>query len=395
MGKPNKIVFVSTYIPRECGIATYTNNLMNAIKQADPSTKIEVIAMNDGKSYEYSEIVKQTIDQNIVDEYKKAAEWINSSKIDVVSIQHEFGIFGGFNGRNILEFLKYVKKKKIITFHTIPIVKSKPFLIRAKRSKSRIKLMRQICAEVDGITVMIEEAKKFLVEKVGCPEDKINVIPHGAPKITISEIKQFQKEKVAIEEIKTSDFVISTFGLISPKKGIEYVIKAMPGILRANPDRNIKYLILGKTHPQKPLDYWKSLVSLTKKMNLEKNVLFYPKYMECNEIYKFLSNTDLYITPYYVREQSSSGTLSYAFACGRCVVSTPYVFAEEIIKRSNVGELVDFKDSESISKVINNLIKNPSLIKKYADNSYEIGKSIEWKKIGEDFLNFFNRDEKK
>jgi glycosyltransferase involved in cell wall biosynthesis len=393
MGKKvKKIAFISTYIPRECGIATYTKNLMDAIKENDPSLKMEVFAMDDGGHYKYDKVVKGTIRQENKSDYRKIADTINKSDVDVVSIQHEFGIYGGFNGRLILELLKRIKKTKIITFHTVPIAIDKPYKIRAKRYKSRTKLLSEIAKYVDGATVMNEIAKKYLIKYARFFEYQIMVIPHGAPALSRSKQEKYiaGREELPLP-IKKNDFVMSTFGLISPKKGLEYVIKAMPRIIKANPEHNIKYLILGRTHPQKPLRYQNYLKNLTKKLKLENNVLFLSHYLDKEEIFQFLVNCNVYITPYYAKEQSSSGTLSYALACGRCIVSTPYVFAEDIIKRKHVGELVDFKSPELITLTINKLLANPSFIEEYAKKSHNVGESIEWGKIGNDFLKLYNR----
>ena len=388
-----KICFVSSYIPRQCGIATYTNNLMSAVKSANKEVEFSIVAMND-EEYKYSNVVKQTINQNNNQDYIKAAEFINKSKIDVVSLQHEFGIYGGFNGNKLLYLLRHLKKPVVMTMHTVPISANKPYKIVAKRSGSRIKLIKKISNYVDAITVMTELAKEFLVNEIKIPSDKIFVVPHGAPILTPAHIKEYlsQRKKIGLNE---DDFVISSFGLITPKKGLEYAIKAMPDIIKHNPDKNIKYLILGRHHPKKPKAYLDSLISLTKKLGLENNVIFDSHYLHDKEIYHYLVNTDIYITPYYSKEQASSGTLSYAIACGKCIVSTPYIFAQDVVNRYKVGKLVEFKSAKSISEVVSDLIQHPDEMKKFAHNSSLMGEKIQWPKIGNEFLNIFNKVNKK
>lgn len=385
-----KICFVSSFLPRECGIATYTNNLMDAIKSADKNCRFFVVAMNDNKYYKYSPVVKFKIDQDQKEDYIKAAEFINQSDCDVVSIQHEFGIYGGFNGRKLLYLLKNLKKPIAITLHTVPFVLDKPHSIRAKRYRSRGKLLKEILKYVDVVSIMTDSAKTFLFERMNFPEKRIKIIPHGAPLITEKDQNKYlsQRKKIGLEE---DDFVISTFGLISPKKGLEYVVKALPKIINKHPDKKIKYLVLGRNHPKKPKTYLEGLKALVKKLGLDHNVLFNSHYLTYPEIYRYLTNTDVYITPYYAKEQASSGTLSYAISCGRCIVSTPYVFANDLINKYNVGKLVEFKNYNSVARALNSLIKNPQKIAHHAKNSREYGRSIEWGKIGEKFIEEFGK----
>jgi polysaccharide biosynthesis protein PslF len=384
-----KIIFISSYIPRECGIATYTNNLIKAIKSADPNVRASVIAMNDDK-YNYPKEVIASISQNNDGDYLKAAELINNSDCDVVSVQHEFGIYGGFNGNKLLFLLKHLKKPVVITLHTVSINLDEPVRIRAKRYKSRNKLSGKMFAYVDGISVMTETAKSYLEKNVKNSLNKTYVVPHGAERVSSVQIEKDQKKKETLG-FKKNDFVISTFGLITPKKGLEYMIMALPEIIKNNPKLSIKYAILGKTHPKKSRKYMHYLVKLSKKLKLENNVFFYPYYLKFDAIYRDLANTNIYITPYYSKEQASSGTLSYAIEAGKCIVSTPYVFAQDVVKNYKVGELVKFKDSKSISLAINKLIQNPDLIKKYSANAKVLGRQIEWPKIGQKFIDLFSK----
>ena len=385
-----KIIFISSYIPRECGIATYTNNVIGAIKAADPSVQASVVAMNDAE-YNYPKEVISSINQEKDQDYIKAADVINKSDCEVVSVQHEFGIYGGFNGRKLLLLLKNIKKPIVITLHTVPVNLDKPVRIRSKKHASRIKLFEKMFSYVDGIAVMTETAKSYLESNVKSAKNKIAVIPHGAPILTSNKIKEFSAEKKSLG-IDAGDIVISTFGLITPKKGIEYMISSMPKIVASNPEKRIKYFVLGKAHPKKPDHYLINLKKLAVKLKMEDNVIFDSRYLDYVEIYRYLVNSSIYITPYYSKEQASSGTLSYAIACGKCIVTTPYVFAQDAVGDHQVGELVKFRDSGSIVSVMNKLIQNPSLIAKYEKNSKEFGQTLEWPKIGQKFINLFTKN---
>jgi glycosyltransferase involved in cell wall biosynthesis len=385
--KPLTIGFVSSYIPRECGIATFTNNLKLAIESADRTVRIKIIAMNDAK-YKYPEQVVTSIDQNDDKSYVKAAEFINKSDIDVVSVQHEFGIFGGFNGNKLLILLKHLKKPVVMTMHTVPISTTRPIPLTAKRKKSRTKLIRKMFPYVQKIDIMIQTSKEFLHDHMDIPNSHIDVIPHGAPKISGETLNNYKKLKTSLG-FEKDDFVLTTFGLIAPKKGLEFVVQALPKIIKKNPGVKIKYLIAGRMHPKKPKIYLENLKKMAKDLGVDKNVIFDNRYLTFSEIYKYLANTNIYITPYYTKEQSSSGTLSYAIATGRCIVSTPYVFAREMIERKHIGELADFKSSNSIAVVVNKLIKNPDLLKKHEEKSYELGKTIYWDKVGQAYIDSF------
>lgn len=384
-----KVCFLSTYPPRECGIATYTKDVIDSIKANDPSFNYSVVALDSNPKRSYPKEVKIVIDQKNDSDYIKAAEYVNNSEIGLVSIQHEFGIFGGFNGNKLLLFLKHLKKPSVITLHTTTYKQDSPFKIVPKRYKSRRKLLEKILSYVEGVTVMIESSKKYLVNDLNIPENKIEVIEHGAPVITREEILRYHKNKTNYC-LDKDDFVITTFGLISPKKGLEYVIKSLPQVIKDNPQIKIKYLIAGTNHPLKPKKYLADLKKTSLRLGVKNNVVFYTKYLTKKEIYKILSFSDIYVTPYYVKEQASSGTLSYAVACGRCIISTPYIFALDILGKNKIGEFIDFRDDKSISEKISFLIHRPQLRQEYEHNSAKLGKTILWPEIGVKFLNFFN-----
>lgn len=384
------IGFVSTYPPRECGIATYTKNLMGAIKSVDKHIKMKNIAISDHENYKYPGNVVFSIHQQDTRDYIRAAKFINESDIDVISLQHEFGIFGGFNGKKIIYLLKYLKKPVVMTMHTVPIHQKSPHLIIPKRWKTRTKLLEKIFPFVDKISVMNNLAKDYLEKKFPL-KGKVNVIPHGAPEIHLATLNNYRKEKIGLG-FEKNDFVLTTFGLISPKKGLEFVIGALPEIIKHNPKINIKYLIAGKMHPKKPKKYLFKLKRMVRKLKLGKNVIFDSRYLKYSEIYKYLANTDIYITPYYTKEQASSGTLSYAIAAGCCIVSTPYIFALDILTKNKIGALIKFKNSHSIEMVVNDLITRRSVINKYRHNSYLLGKDFYWPKVAKKYISLFVKE---
>ncbi len=385
--RPPTIGFVSTYLPKECGIATFTDNLMNAIRSVDKAIRFQIVAISD-KKYKYSDVVKFSINQNNNQDYIKAAKFINNSDIDVVVLQHEFNIFGGFNGNKILYLLKHLKKPVAMIMHTVPIFQTKPFKIIPKRYKTRTALLKKIFTYVDKISVMNNIAKDYLEKKLNFTGE-IAVIPHGAPPLTANEIRLYKKKKYILEGINKHDLIISTFGLIRPRKGLEYVIKAMPKIIINNP--HVKYLILGRYHTKYPKEYFDNLILLVKKLKLEKNIFFISRFLSEQEIYEYLVNTDVYITPYYAKEQVSSGSLSYAIAAGCCVVSTPYIYALDLINNHHVGEFIKFKSSRSIIKVVNNLINQPEKITRYQQASLDLAKSIYWPRTANNYLIFLSK----
>lgn len=385
MSKKLNILFLSTYPPLECGIATYTKNLIDSIDKS--KVNIYVAAINDAK-YKYDSIVKYEIDQQNKSDYIKLAQKINASNIDVVCVQHEFGIFGGYDGKMLIDFLKNLKKPAVMTMHTVPIYQEKPFKIIPKHYKNRTKLLEEIIKYIDAITVMTETAKKYLYNNFDFAKKSIYVIPHGAPYISDIQIKKYKKEKNKIG-FKHDDFIITSFGLISPRKGLEYIIQALPEIIKKNPQKNIKYLIAGRVHPSKPKKYLLNLKKIINKLKIEDCIVFDTRYLTYEEIYKYLSNTDIYVTPYYRKEQASSGTLSYALSIGCPIASSPYIFARDIVNEFNVGELFNFQDHHSVEKTFNHMIGNSKNLKKYSTNSRSYGKNVSWSKIGQKFLDTF------
>lgn len=385
-----KICVVSSYIPMECGIATFAANLIEETKQYDASVEFFVVAVADSKGYSFPRIVKHIVDKGIERDYIEAAEYINKSDADVVLIEHEFGIFGGETGKFIVSLMEKLTKPFVTTLHTVPIKLPAPYPYATTGYSEKIKLLPRIIELSDAVTIMVKSSKKYLEEKIPTSRDKIAVIPHGVPHISQHDIGKYKKLKTSLG-FGRNDFVLTTFGLVHQKKGIDYAIKAMPEILRDNPRNNVKYLITGTMQLGKPKEYIDYLKNLVVENGVVKNVIFETKYLSYEKIYQLLANTDIHITPYLSRGQSSSGTLSYAMAAGCCIVSTPFVFAKEVIERMNVGEFIEFKDEHSISRVISSLIKDKDKLEKYQKNAYKASRNFLWSDVAKKFVFLFTQ----
>jgi glycosyltransferase involved in cell wall biosynthesis len=374
--KKKTILFLSTYPPRECGIATFTENLVKAMDRHHPDIKARVMALDldQVSEYNYESRVTHRATQDDIVGYITAAKRINESDIDLVNIQHEFGIFGGKHGDNILTFLELLKKPSAITFHTV-----------LPQPDQRMK------AVVDGLTsrcraaVVMTRAAKDILLKDYSPSCDIVVLPHGIPDLRfVDQAKEKKKSGYADKKIITS------FGLVNPSKGYEYVIGALKDVVKKFPD--VLYIIAGKTHPvvssRSGEDYRNSLIRKVKKSGLVKNVRFYNKYMDIDEIIKYLRLCDTYMSTSLSAEQVSSGTLSYAMGVGRATISTPFLYAQELVTPDR-GRLVNFKDARSYAKAIKELLSDDGLRKQMERNAYEYTRSMTWKEVSSKYVEVF------
>lgn len=366
-----KYAYIGTYPPRECGIGTFTKNLRFSMINTLSDEGV-VIAMNNGEdSKNYPKEVKLLIRQEYQRDYLEAAKFINISGIDICILEHEFGIYGGQNGIYILSLLHQLKIPLIVTLHTI----------LEKPSLNEKAVLGDICKMADKIIIMSIKAIGFLVNIYKVPKNKIAYIEHGVPDIK-SDRNQSKKE-FKLDKKK----VILTFGFIGRNKGIETVIKALPEIIDKHPD--VIYIILGKTHPNvlkySGEEYRISLMKLVKELNLEDSVLFLNKFIDQQELFKYLSASDIYITPYRNEAQITSGTLSYAVGVGSAVISTPYWHAQELLA-DNRGKLFDFNDYKELSSIIINLLDNPNELEEIRNNAFEYGKKITWPNIGKKYI---------
>ncbi|QDH81289.1 glycosyltransferase [Echinicola soli] len=375
-----KIGYISTYPPRECGIGTFTQNLQLAIKKAfeDSDIKYEgsVIALSDDNDhYIYPKEVKMTLQQDQQADYLEAADFINLSGLDLCVLEHEFGIFGGESGVYILPLLHKLEMPFIVTLHTV---------LDTPSYNQKI-ILKEVCRMAKEIVVMSNKAVTLLEEIYLVPIEKIKLIAHGVPDIqydsaVVRKTFRFDGKKVLL-----------TFGFISRNKGIETVIRSLPEVIKKYP--NTIYLILGKTHPNiikhAGEEYRNFLHRLARNLDVQDHVMFINEFIDEDELIRYLTACDIYITPYLGQTQITSGTLSYAFGAGCAVASTPYWHAEELLADGK-GKIFGFKNHEELSKVLNGLFDHPDELKAMKEKAGDYGKTIIWPEIGRKYKGLFN-----
>lgn len=375
-----KVAYIGTYPPRQCGIGTFTNNLLKAIGANINSENVTehatVLALNESDGdYHYPPEVKFKLRQNHQRDYVSAAKFINLSTAEVCVLQHEFGIFGGDMGIYILPLIHRLEIPLIVTFHT---VLQKPNHIQQT-------IVRQIAAKAAKIVVMSNKAVNMLEEIYEIQPDKIELIPHGVPAYNLPSIETI-KQKFNFRDRK----VLFTFGLISRNKGIETVLNALPPVVKKHPD--LLYLVLGNTHPNvlkhSGEEYRNYLIQLAKQNGIAENVVFMKKFVDEKTLFEYLSAIDIYITPYLNEEQITSGTLSYAVGAGAAVVSTPYWHAEELLAEGR-GCLFDFKNAEQLSEIIIDLLDNKEKLMQIRKKAYDYGHHFRWLNVGGRYLKAF------
>ncbi len=340
-----KIAFVGDHLPRKCGIATFTSDLLAAVANGYPQSQCFAVSVNDiQEGYEYPEVVRFEIEEQDLSSYLRAADFLNISNVDIVCLQHEFGIFGGPAGGHILAFLRELRMPVVTTLHTI---------LREPRADQR-RVMQELISLSTRLVVMAERGRQMLQDVYDAPPAKIDLIAHGIPDVGFVDPTYF-KDQFGVE----GKVVLLTFGLLSPNKGIEYVLNALPSILREFPD--VVYIVLGATHPNELREhgeaYRLSLEILAKKNKVEKNVIFYNRFVELETLKEFIGAADLYVTPYLNEAQITSGTLAYTFGAGKAVVSTPYWHATELLAEDR-GVLVPFGDAQAIAREVNGLLRD-------------------------------------
>jgi glycosyltransferase involved in cell wall biosynthesis len=371
-----RIAYLTSYPPRECGIATFTKDLLDSADELNELKPSVVIALNEKETiYNYDKRVKWQIERDSVDDYVQAARYVNSSDIDLVNIQHEFGLFGGEYGDYVLHFLDNIEKPIVTTLHTV----QPNFDPKAQA------VLRNITAKSASIVVIACLALEIL-EKQGIAYKKAAVIPHGCPDIPFVPSESV-KDSLGLKD----HFVLSTFGLISRGKGIEYAIRALPSVIDKEP--RIIYLIIGETHPEvrkiEGESYRKKLMKLVEELHLEKHVRFHNRFLSKRELIKYLQATDVYLTPYTSPNQISSGTLVYALGTGRAIISTPYLHAQEALAEGQ-GLFCKFKDADSIAACIKKLL-DENLRKIMQRKAYKYSRRFVWSKVAKDYLKLFKQ----
>ena len=374
--KVRKIAFLGDYLPRKCGIATFTSDLLTSVAAAHPQSQCLAVAVTDIKGgYEYPEVVRFEIEEQDLPSYLRAADFLNISNVDIVCLQHEFGIFGGTAGGHILALLRELRMPIITTLHTV---------LREPKIEQR-RVMQELISLSTRLVVMVERGRQMLQEIYQAPPSKIDLIPHGIPDVGFVDPTYF-KNQFGVE----GKVVLLTFGLLSPNKGIEYVLNALPQIVAEFPD--VVYIVLGATHPNELLDhgeaYRLSLEILAKRNKLEKYVIFYNRFVELENLKEFIGAADLYITPYLNEAQITSGTLAYTFGSGKAVVSTPYWHAAELLA-SDQGVLVPFADAAAIADAVIALLRDDARHLAMRKNAYRLGREMIWSNVAQMYMRSF------
>ena len=373
-----QVAFVSSYPPRECGIATFAYDLRQAIGQLRPESKTSVIAMTNGPDgYDYPPEVVFEIRQHEVDDYALAAEYANLSAFDLVCFQHEFGIYGGPEGRYITQMMEGLRAPVVSILHTV----------LAEATPGYRESLTRVAALSDHVVVLNRKAVPILQEVYGVSETKIQVIHHGVPEAPFVD-PNYYKDKFAAE----GRLVILTFGFLSRNKGIEMVLEALPDVVRAHP--GVLYIVLGATHPEvkrtEGEEYRLWLQKRVRELGLTDHVLFDPRFVEQEELLEFIGACDIYVTPYQSREQIVSGTLAYAVGMGKAVVSTPYLYAEETLADGR-GLLVDFGDVPTLTARLIELIETPATRHRMRKLAYQYGRQMIWPEVGRRYLELFDQ----
>jgi glycosyltransferase involved in cell wall biosynthesis len=363
-------------VPRKCGIATFTADLAGALSDLDPTLDIDSIAVSDSDEYVYPERVCCEIAEGDRLSYGLAADYINRYGYDLLSIQHEYGIFGGEAGSYLMNLVRQANMPIVTTLHTV---------LREPSPEQRL-VMDELLQFSERVVVMSQKAVGFLKDVHGVPHDKIDLIPHGIPNIPISAGQELRKE------LNITGPMILTFGLLSPDKGIQYVIEAMPKIVREHPGAT--YIVVGATHPNVRASagevYREGLAGLAKDLGVESNVRFLDRFVTSEELVQYLAAMDIYVTPYLNPHQITSGTLAYSIGAGKAVISTPYWYAEELLADGR-GVLVPFRDSEAIADAVLSIQRSPEVRQQMGRKAAEYGRKMLWPDVAKRYLATFAR----
>lgn len=371
-----KIAFVSDYVPRKCGIATFTYDIRTAISTQYPDMEAIVVPVTDLEAgYAYPPEVRFEFQERDTEGYSQAADFLNFSNVDVVCMQHEFGIYGGPEGQHILGLLRNLQAPIVTTLHTV---------LREPNPDQR-RVMAELDVLSSRLIVMSEKGRELLTSVYRVDPGKIDVIAHGIPDMPFVD-PNFYKDQYGVEGRR----VLLTFGLLSPNKGIEYVLRALPAVKEAYPD--IVYIVLGATHPNLVREHGEiyriGLERLAKDLGIQKNVVFYDRFVELEELKQFLGAADIYVTPYLHEAQITSGTLAYAFGCGKAVISTPYWHAVELLGDGR-GVLVPFRDPRAIADAVKELLSDETRLHAMRKRAYMLGREMVWSNVAHRYVESF------
>jgi polysaccharide biosynthesis protein PslF len=373
---PPRALFLGSYPPRECGIATFTKDMVDAYDRAF-HLKAPVIAVDEpgAEVRRYpSEVVARIAEQER-GSYAAAADFVNRYPVELVNIQHEYGLFGGERGEWLVDFLRALEKPAALTLHTV----------LPEPDEAYLRVTRDLCENSARVVALSETGRGLLEQIYGIDPQHVQVVHHGVPDVPFQDTHS-AKATFGIGQ-RT---VISTFGLISRGKGLEYAIEAMRSVVRRHPET--LYLILGETHPvvrrREGESYRESLTAMVREYGLHYNVQLVDKYLDFDEVVSYLAATDIYLTPYLNPEQIVSGTLAYAVGCGKAIVSTPYLYAQELLAH-NRGFLCEFRDASSIALRLNMLLDDPALRRATERRAYRFGRQMTWPHVASKYGQLF------
>jgi glycosyltransferase involved in cell wall biosynthesis len=374
----HRVAFLGNYLPRLCGIATFTTDICESVAAQFPGCDCLVGAVNDrAEGYDYPARIRFEIDEKELDSYRRAADFLNINNVEVVSVQHEFGIFGGPAGSHLISFLRDVHMPVVTTLHTV----------LADPNPDQRAVMKQLDEFSNRFIVMAERGRDMLQKVYGISPEKIDLIPHGVPDVQFID-PSFHKDQFGVEG-KT---VLLTFGLLSPNKGIENVIEALPAIVANHPE--VVYIVLGATHPNviahEGESYRLKLERLAEDRGVARNVIFYNRFVTLAELTDFIGAADIYITPYLNQAQITSGTLAYAFGAGKATVSTPYWYAQELLAKDR-GILVPFADPAAIAAGVNRYLSDHSFMTAARKRAWKLGRGMIWPVVAQSYMESFRR----
>jgi glycosyltransferase involved in cell wall biosynthesis len=373
-----RVAFIGNYLPRQCGIATFTTDLCESIAEEYKGTACIALPVNDTEvGYEYPSRVRFELTEKDIESYRRAADFLNINNVDMVSLQHEYGIFGGKAGSYILTLLRELRMPVVTTLHTI---------LQDPNPDQR-RVLEEIVSLSDRVVVMSKRGAEFLQNIYHVPEEKIDLIPHGIPDVSFVD-PSLHKDLFGVE----GKSVLLSFGLLSTNKGIENVIAALPAILEKYP--NVVYIVVGATHPHviqnEGETYRLSLQWLAHEKGVEGNVIFYNRFVSLEELVQFISASDIYITPYLDVAQITSGTLAYTLGAGKAVVSTPYWYAEEMLADER-GALVPFNDPQALADQVIDLLSNEPKRHAMRKRAYLFGRDMIWSQVARRYMQSFER----
>ena len=373
-----RIAFIGNYLPRQCGIATFTTDLCESIALQFSNTTCIAMPVNDSVTgYAYPARVRFELAEKDIDSYLRASDFLNINNVDLVCLQFEYGIFGGKVGSHILALLHGLRMPIVTTLHTI---------LKDPDADQR-RVLEEVAALSDRLVVMSELGSEFLHKIYNVPLDKIDLIPHGIPDVPFVD-PSFNKDLFGVE----GKIVLLSFGLLSQNKGIETVISALPEIVASFP--NTVYMVVGATHPHviqhEGETYRLSLQWLAQQKGVESNVIFYNRFVSSEELVEFISAADIYITPYLNESQITSGTLAYTLGAGKAVLSTPYWYAEEMLAEGK-GALFPFRDHEALAKQVIKLLNNEAERHAMRKRAYMFGRSMIWSEVAQRYMESFER----